>query len=777
MLSTEEAAEKTTHKEDLKRIKQGLEAHVDPGDWTEIRTFQPYPTSRWFNDLDQAAEYALAQSKRECVTGVYLVPNPIKPGRVNKPKGKATEGADILKRSWILIDLDLDKPTDTNATEEERKAGWEVIQSVKTELHNRGWMAPLLASSGNGFHLSYPVDLPTTEAVTAKVKELLAGLYKRHSRAGIAKVDVKVFDLNRLWKIPGTWTRKGPHSEERPWRQAFLLDGHPTLAERSEARPTNNAALEATLEDWRAEEVKEAEQEARLAKALTFQAETSVLDRATKYLEAADPAIQGQNGSGQTFKVACRLVQGFNLDPTAALGAIAQWNSRCVPPWSEKELKHKIQDATKAPSDKPVGYLLGHTGTLGYLDSWIDETGQQQQLSNNEVSPHARETNWQWKTETLDKIRPVPVRWLVRAPDGKGFLPAGLAVICGDPGMGKSTLIRAVMAQVTSGQGPFEVDGQGDVLIVVAEDDESSIILPHILSCGGDPRRIHCLRTTQEGPKGTVKPEPEDLLRSWLDRHPETKLIVFDVLASWASSLGKDLNKSQDCRAILDPLNKIGQERGIALVCLHHNTKHVASALNKVSGSAQIAGSARCVWIVGQNPTAGNERTVADTKGNIPGRSNGFNYREELVDPQAVKDQAIQYGIEFDGDFEPETFKKVLTVDGPVSTANELANGFGRFTEEPDKSTKEEECLAWLKEVMAEVGEIPDKSLKERAKAAGHKISGTLFRAKGKAKEAGWLKVGKVNGQWMNSYINLEAIAGLGFGNSPTIQPDQETSD
>ena len=616
MLSINLKPEKTTAKEELKRIKQGLEAHVDPGDWTEIRTFEPNPESRWFNDLDQAAEYALAQSKRECVKGVYFVPNPIKPGRVNKPKGKATEGADILKRSWILIDLDLAKPSHTNATEEERKAGWEVIQSVKTELHNRGWMAPLLASSGNGFHLSYPVDLPATEAVTAEVKELLAGLNKRHGRAGIAKVDVKVFDLNRLWKIPGTWTRKGPHSEERPWRQAFLLDGHPTLAERSEARPTNNAALEATLEDWRAEEVKEAEQEARLAKALTFQAETSVLNRATKYLEAADPAIQGQNGSGQTFKVACRLVQGFNLDPTAALEAIAQWNSRCVPPWSEKELRHKIQDATKAPSDKPLGYLLDSTRTVGQLDTWTLGTGQQQQLSNKEVSPHAhtRETNWHWQTETLDKIRPVPVRWLVRAPDGKGFLPAGLAVICGDPGMGKSTLIRAVMAQVTSGQGPFEVDGQGDVLIVISEDDESSIILPHILSCGGDPRRIHCLRTTQEGPKGTVKPEPEDLLRSWLDRHPETKLIVFDVLASWASSLGKDLNKSQDCRAILDPLNKIGQERGIALVCLHHNTKHFASAVNKVSGSAQIAGSARCVWIVAQNPTAGNERTVADTK-------------------------------------------------------------------------------------------------------------------------------------------------------------------
>jgi len=766
MVSTETGTDNCA----LNQIRQGLEAYLDPGEWTEIRTFQPNPTSRWFNDLDQAAEYALEQSKREIVKGVYFVANPISKDRVNKPKGKATVGEDITRRRWILIDVDPDRPTNTNATEKERKAGWQVIESVCLDLHNRGWMAPLLASSGNGWHLSYPVDLPATEAITAQVKSLLAGLDKRHGREGKAQVDCKVCDLPRIWKIPGTMTRKGPHSLERPWRQAFLKDpeGTPTTEERWEARPTNNAALVATLEDWQAEEAKEREQETRLAKALTFQVmpDTNVLERAKKYLEAADPAIQGQNGSGQTFKVACRLVQGFGLDPTTALEAIAQWNSRCSPPWSDSELRHKILDATKAPSDKPVGYLLDSTRTVGYLDSWIDGTGQQQQLSNNKVSPHAhtRETDWQWETETLDKIRPVPVRWIVRTPDGKGFLPAGLAVISGDPGMGKSTLIRAVMAQITSGQGPFQVDGQGDVLIVVAEDDESSIVLPHILSCGGDPRRIHCLRTTQVGPKGTVRPEPEDLLRSWLDGHPETKLVVFDVLASWASSLGKDLNKAQDCRSILDPLNKIGQDRGMAMAVLHHLTKGSGSALNKVSGSQQIAATARCVWIVGENPNDPDIRTVASTKGNIPGRSKGFNYREELLEGAQVKERALSYGITFDGEFEPDTFKRLITVDGPVGTADEIATGYAK-TEEPGKSTKGQECLSWLKEVMAEVGEILDKPLKERAEKAGYS-GGTVFRAKGQAKEAGWLRVQKINGQWMNYFIM-----------APTIQLDQETSD
>ena len=46
-------------------IRAGLEHYVEPGKWTEIRTFQPTTESRWFSDLDAAASYALGQSKRK----------------------------------------------------------------------------------------------------------------------------------------------------------------------------------------------------------------------------------------------------------------------------------------------------------------------------------------------------------------------------------------------------------------------------------------------------------------------------------------------------------------------------------------------------------------------------------------------------------------------------------------------------------------------------------------------------------------------------------------
>lgn len=58
-------------------------------------------------------------------------------------------------------------------------------------------------------------------------------------------------------------------------------------------------------------------------------------------------SIQGQNGSGQCFKVACRLAQsGMSWD--AAWQTFLAWNDACAqPPWSEKELTHKLADAFK----------------------------------------------------------------------------------------------------------------------------------------------------------------------------------------------------------------------------------------------------------------------------------------------------------------------------------------------------------------------------------------------------------------------------------------------
>ena len=80
------------------------------------------------------------------------------------------------------------------------------------------------------------------------------------------------------------------------------------------------------------------------------------IERARRYLGRVPGAIAGQGGHAATFRVALAMVRGFDLPEDVAYGLLAEWNQRCEPPWSERELRHKIADAVRSNVD--AGYLL-----------------------------------------------------------------------------------------------------------------------------------------------------------------------------------------------------------------------------------------------------------------------------------------------------------------------------------------------------------------------------------------------------------------------------------
>ncbi|MGD9691070.1 MAG: DUF3987 domain-containing protein [Phycisphaerales bacterium] len=84
----------------------------------------------------------------------------------------------------------------------------------------------------------------------------------------------------------------------------------------------------------------------------------AVLRRAEAYLDRIPPAISGSGGHSQTYAAATAMVHGFGLDAETAFGLLwDRYNPRCQPPWSEKELRHKVSDAASKPHDRPHGWL------------------------------------------------------------------------------------------------------------------------------------------------------------------------------------------------------------------------------------------------------------------------------------------------------------------------------------------------------------------------------------------------------------------------------------
>ena len=76
---------------------------------------------------------------------------------------------------------------------------------------------------------------------------------------------------------------------------------------------------------------------------LTVELET----RIRLYLEKVDSAVLGEHGRNVTYRVACVLVWGFALSFDDAKIPCASTRKRCQPPWSEKEIDHKLKDARK----------------------------------------------------------------------------------------------------------------------------------------------------------------------------------------------------------------------------------------------------------------------------------------------------------------------------------------------------------------------------------------------------------------------------------------------
>lgn len=76
-----------------------------------------------------------------------------------------------------------------------------------------------------------------------------------------------------------------------------------------------------------------------------------LLDRGRLYVAKFDEAVSGHGGHTTTFKSALKIVRFVNFDPQLAWQLMLHYNAtRCKPPWDEKALRHKLEDALRLAS-------------------------------------------------------------------------------------------------------------------------------------------------------------------------------------------------------------------------------------------------------------------------------------------------------------------------------------------------------------------------------------------------------------------------------------------
>lgn len=81
--------------------------------------------------------------------------------------------------------------------------------------------------------------------------------------------------------------------------------------------------------------------------------------RARAYVARMPPAVSGDSGHTTMFNAVCATMFGFDLGSDETMAVIAEeYNPRCDPPFTERELRHKVANAAKR-CKRQRGYLLG----------------------------------------------------------------------------------------------------------------------------------------------------------------------------------------------------------------------------------------------------------------------------------------------------------------------------------------------------------------------------------------------------------------------------------
>jgi hypothetical protein len=176
------------------------------------------------------AEVPLGDHPRSGEAGIYFSLQAVALGAA-RPMGlplrrvsRATKDRDIHAYSLLVVDIDPERrPRDRSATDAEKAEAFAVAARVGAWFHEHG-VRPMLADSGNGYHLLVPLVPAFGDDVARYAqasRRLLALLDTRFSTPG-AKVDRSTFNPSRILKLYGTVAVKGPPTAEHPHRLASI---------------------------------------------------------------------------------------------------------------------------------------------------------------------------------------------------------------------------------------------------------------------------------------------------------------------------------------------------------------------------------------------------------------------------------------------------------------------------------------------------------------------------------------------------------------------------
>jgi AAA domain-containing protein len=503
--------------------------------------------SGYYDDLGALARDAALCSQKFERKGIYFALNPVRRDLLARSCNgvctyakHTTSDADVLTRRWLPIDFDPVRPAGISSTDEKHTAALDRARRVREYLTERGWVAPILADSGNGGHLLFRIDLPNDADSSALIKRVLKGLGAFFDDENVS-VDQTTYNAARIWKLYGTPARKGDSLPERPHRLSRILEAPESLEvvkreqleqiaallpEPERSTPTGNARLSQPFD---------------LARWITEHG-----------IEVARESTW--NGGRRWILRHCL----FDSSHGGSGAAILQLSSGAI--------VYRCLHNSCADREWTDVRELFEPGYRNRRASALVPNGKQMPTTTASTSQTAEVG----VTTRLSEVEPEEVEWLWRDRLALGKLN----LLVGDPGNGKSFVTLDTAARVSTGA-EFP-DGspcvRGSVILITGEDGIADTVRPRLDAQGSDLTKIHQLKIKSGDSERQFHIGAHlDQLRVKIREIADVRLLIIDPLTAYLGDV--DPNKDSRVRGLLTPFATLAEEMRVAILAVMHLNK------------------------------------------------------------------------------------------------------------------------------------------------------------------------------------------------------------
>lgn len=193
----------------------------------------------------------------------------------------------------------------------------------------------------------------------------------------------------------------------------------------------------------------------------------------------------------------------------------------------------------------------------------------------------------------LSTVTPTEIPWA-----WKGYLAYGsLHCIAGEPSAGKSSFVAGLVAKITRGHhwpDGTEMAEPQNVLMVNGEESLQATIVPRLINCGADLKRISVVR--EEKHPFSLQDDVERVDKA-LEEDPSIRFVIVDPIGSYMHGKKRkemDSWKDNDVREVLHPWATLSQKRNICFIFVAHFGKaKTMKAMHQVMGSQAFIALAR----------------------------------------------------------------------------------------------------------------------------------------------------------------------------------------